>query len=46
MSAKSSHFLVELDILDDFESESKVTQQHMDAQEPDETEISQHMVEG
>jgi hypothetical protein len=38
--------LVELDVLDYFESEGKVTQQHMYAQEPDETEISQHMVEG
>jgi hypothetical protein len=38
--------LVELYVLDYFESESKVAQQYMYAQEPDETEISQHMVEG
>jgi hypothetical protein len=38
--------LIELDVLDYFESESKVAQQHMYAQEPDEAEIAQHMIEG
>jgi hypothetical protein len=42
----SSHFLVEFDILNDFEGKSKVPKQHVHAQESDETEIAEHMIEG
>ncbi len=41
----STHFLVQFDILDNFEGKSKVAKQNMYAQEPDETEIAQHVVE-
>jgi len=40
-----AHFLVELDVLYNFESKGEVAKQHMYAQEPDETEISQHVIE-
>jgi hypothetical protein len=40
-----THFLVEFDILDNFEGKSKVAKQYVYAQEPDETEIAQHMIE-
>lgn len=36
----STHFLVELYILNNFESKSKVAKQHVYTQEPDETEIA------
>ena len=36
--------MVELDVFDNFESKSKVAQQYVYAQEPDETEIPQHMI--
>jgi hypothetical protein len=41
----STHFLVKFDILDNFEGKSKVAKQNMYAQEPDETEIAQHVIE-
>ncbi len=41
----SAHFLVKFDILDNFEGKSKVAKQNMYAQEPDETEIAQHVIE-
>ena len=41
----STHFLVKFDILDNFESKSKVAKQNVYTQEPDETEIAQHVIE-
>jgi len=41
----STHFLVEFDILDNFKGKSKVAKQNVYAQEPDETEIAQHVIE-
>ena len=38
--------MVKFDILDNFEGKSKVAKQNMYAQEPDETEIAQHVIEG
>jgi hypothetical protein len=40
----SAHFLVEFDILDNFESKSEVAKQNVYAQEPNETKIAQHMI--
>lgn len=42
---ESTHFLVKFDILDNFEGKGKVTKQDVYAQEPDETEIAQHVIE-
>ena len=41
----STHFLVKFDILDNFEGKSKVAEQNVYAQEPNETEIAQHVIE-
>ena len=41
----STHFLVKFDILDNFEGKSKIAKQNVYAQEPNETEIAQHVVE-
>lgn len=41
----STHFLVKFDILDNFEGKGKVTKQNVYAQEPNETEIAQHVIE-
>ncbi len=43
-SGGSAHFLVEFNILHNFESKSEVAKQNVYAQEPDETEIAQHMI--
>jgi hypothetical protein len=37
--------LVKFDVLHNFEGKSKVAKQNVYAQEPDETEISQHVIE-
>jgi hypothetical protein len=37
--------LVELYIFDNFESKSKIAEQYVYAQEPNETEIAQHVIE-
>jgi hypothetical protein len=46
---RSTHFLVEFmvefNILDNFEDKSKVAKQYVYAQEPDETEVAKHMME-
>jgi hypothetical protein len=40
-----AHFLVELDILDNFKREGEIAEQDVYAQEPDEAEVAQHVVE-
>jgi len=45
MGGGSTHFLVKFDILDNFEAKSKVAKQNVYAQEPDKTEIAQHVIE-
>jgi hypothetical protein len=42
---ESTHFLVQFNILDNFEGKSKVAKQNVYAQEPDETEIPEHVIE-
>jgi hypothetical protein len=42
---RSNHFLVKFDILDNFEGKGKVAKQNVYAQEPDEAEIAQHVIE-
>lgn len=40
----STHFLVKFDILDNFEGKSEVAKQNVYAQEPNKTEIAQHVI--
>ena len=37
--------MVKFDILDNFEGKSKIAKQNVYAQEPNETEIAQHVIE-
>ena len=42
---RRAHFLVELDILDNFKGEGEIAEQDVYAQEPNQAEVAQHVVE-